>query len=80
MFKDAGYATAASANGVIGGRGTSGVCRRSMGSTSLLGYYDQVHAHTFFPKYLVRNSEEVPLAGNTGDNENRTNFQPVRDF
>jgi arylsulfatase A-like enzyme len=31
------------------------------------GYYDQVHAHTYFPRYLIRNSEEVPLEGNTGD-------------
>src|SRR5215211_5927347 len=31
-----------------------------------LGYYDQVHAHTYYPPYLVRNSEEVPLPGNNG--------------
>ena len=28
------------------------------------GYYDQVHAHTYFPKYLIRNSQEVVLPGN----------------
>jgi arylsulfatase A-like enzyme len=26
-----------------------------------------VHAHTFYPSYLIRNSEEVPLPGNTGN-------------
>jgi len=32
-----------------------------------LGYYNQTHAHSFFPNYLVRNGEKVPLEGNTGD-------------
>ena len=30
------------------------------------GYYDQVHAHSFYPPYLIRNSEEVKLKGNIG--------------
>ena len=31
------------------------------------GYYHQVHAHTYYPRYLLRNSEKVYLEGNTGD-------------
>ena len=31
------------------------------------GYYDQVHAHSFYPPYLIRNSEEVHLPGTTAD-------------
>ena len=66
MFKDAGYATGGFGKWGNGGRGTSGVPEKH-GFDIFLGYYDQVHAHTFFPKYLVRNSKEIPLAGNTGD-------------
>jgi len=36
-----------------------------------------VHAHTFYPSYLVRNSEEVPLHGNSGNSfyEGKTHAQ-----
>jgi arylsulfatase A-like enzyme len=37
-----------------------------------LGYYDQVHAHSFYPPYILRNSEEVPLAGNRGLSDGET--------
>ena len=30
------------------------------------GYYDQVHAHSFYPPYLIKNSKEFPLEGNVG--------------
>jgi arylsulfatase A-like enzyme len=36
------------------------------------GYYDQVHAHSYYPPYLIRNSEEVPLAGNEGGSKGKT--------
>ena len=36
------------------------------------GYYDQVHAHTFYPPYLVRNSREVILPGNKGGRRGQT--------
>ena len=49
----------------IGGRGTSGIPEKH-GFDVFFGYYDQVHAHTYYPEYLVRNSEEVPLPGNDG--------------
>lgn len=37
-----------------------------------MGYYDQVHAHSYYPPYLVRNSEEIPLAGNKGLSDGET--------
>ena len=37
-----------------------------------LGYYDQVHAHSYYPPYIVRNSEEVPLKGNKGGSNGET--------
>jgi len=66
MLKPLGYATGGFGKWGIGGRGTSGV-PETHGFDEFFGYYDQVHAHTFYPKYLIRNSEEVPLQGNDGN-------------
>lgn len=66
MLKKAGYATGGFGKWGCGARGTSGVPEKH-GFDEFFGYYDQVHAHTFYPRYLVRNSEEVPLVGNTGE-------------
>ncbi len=65
MLKERGYATGGFGKWGIGGRGSSGV-PENHGFDIFFGYYDQVHAHTFYPRYLVQNSEEVPLAGNDG--------------
>jgi len=65
MLKKQGYATGGFGKWGIGGRGTSGVPEKH-GFDVFFGYYDQVHAHTFYPKYLIRNSKEVPLPGNDG--------------
>lgn len=65
MLKRAGYATGGFGKWGCGARGTSGV-PETHGFDVFFGYYDQVHAHTFFPTYLIRNSQEVPLEGNPG--------------
>ena len=65
MLKPKGYATGGFGKWGIGGRGTSGVPEKH-GFDEFFGYYDQVHAHTFYPRYLIRNSKEVPLPGNDG--------------
>lgn len=65
MLKDAGYATGGFGKWGCGNRGTSGVPEKH-GFDIFYGYYDQVHAHTFYPKYLIKNSEEVMLEGNDG--------------
>ena len=65
MLKGQGYATGGFGKWGIGGRGTSGVPEKH-GFDTFFGYYDQVHAHTFYPRYLIRNSVEVPLKGNPG--------------
>jgi len=76
MLKKAGYATGGFGKWGIGGRGTSGVPEKH-GFDEFFGYYDQVHAHTFYPQYLIRNSEEVPLEGNpsTSFYEGKTHAQ-----
>lgn len=66
VLKRAGYATGGFGKWGIGARGTSGVPEQH-GFDVFFGYYDQTHAHTYYPRYLIRNSAEVPLPGNTGD-------------
>ncbi len=65
VLKQAGYAVGGFGKWGIGDRGSSGVPERQ-GFDLFTGYYHQVHAHTYFPKYLLRNSEKLPLAGNSG--------------
>lgn len=79
VLQRAGYATGGFGKWGNGGRGTSGVPEKH-GFDVFFGYYDQVHAHTFFPRYLIRNSEEVPLAGNTGNPRDGQTFSQYRIF
>lgn len=64
-LKKAKYATGGFGKWGLGGRGTTGVPEEH-GFDVFYGYYDQVHAHTYFPAYLIRNSKEIPLEGNDG--------------
>lgn len=65
VLKEVGYATGGFGKWGAGGRDSSGVPEKH-GFDVFFGYYDQVHAHSFYPPYLIRNSEEVPLEGNIG--------------
>jgi len=65
ILKPLGYATGGFGKWGCGGRDSTGVPEKH-GFDEFLGYYDQVHAHSYYPPYLIRNSEEVPLAGNSG--------------
>jgi arylsulfatase A-like enzyme len=76
MLKPLGYATGGFGKWGCGGRGSTGVPEKH-GFDVFLGYYDQVHAHTYYPPYLIRNSEEVPLAGNKGGSAGQTYSQYV---
>lgn len=73
VLQDSGYATGGFGKWGIGGRGTSGV-PENHGFDRFFGYYHQVHAHTYFPTYLIDNSEEVPLKGNTGSTDTGETF------
>lgn len=66
MLAGAGYQCGGFGKWGLGDVGTSGVPERQ-GFTTFFGYYHQVHAHTYYPRYLIRNSKRVPLPGNTGD-------------
>jgi arylsulfatase A-like enzyme len=71
MLRSVGYATGGFGKWGCGGRDSTGVPEKH-GFDLFFGYYDQVHAHSFYPPYLIRNSEEVPLAGNVGGRTGRT--------
>jgi arylsulfatase A len=63
LLKDAGYACGGFGKWGIGARGSSGVPELH-GFDLFFGYYHQVHAHTYYPAYLLQNSEKIPLPGN----------------
>ncbi len=71
MLKEKGYATGGFGKWGAGGRGSTGVPEKH-GFDVFFGYYDQVHAHSFYPPYLIRNSEEVALKGNQGGRSGET--------
>ena len=71
VLKQVGYATGGFGKWGCGGRGSTGVPELH-GFDIFFGYYDQVHAHSYYPPYLVRNSQEVPLPGNHGLSQGTT--------
>lgn len=71
MLKPLGYATGGFGKWGCGGRGSTGVPEKH-GFDVFVGYYDQVHAHSYYPPYILRNSEEMPLAGNHGNSNGDT--------
>lgn len=71
VLKSAGYATGGFGKWGCGGRGSTGVPEQH-GFDTFVGYYDQVHAHTYYPAHILRNSEEVPLKGNAGGRKGET--------
>ena len=79
VLKPLGYAVGGFGKWGIGGRDSTGVPEKH-GFDVFFGYYDQAHAHTYYPPYLIRNSEEVPLAGNKGGTRGQTYAQyPIHD-
>jgi len=65
MLKRIGYATGGFGKWGLGARGTEGVPEKH-GFDVFFGYYDQTHAHSYYPRYLIRNSQVVPLWKNNG--------------
>lgn len=60
QFKRAGYATALIGKWGLGEEGTSGRPTKK-GFDYFYGYLNQVHAHNYYPHYLWRNEDKVPL-------------------
>ena len=66
ILKRAGYVTGGFGKWGLGDRGTTGVPEKQ-GFDVFYGYYHQIHAHSYYPRYLLRNSQKEYLEGNTGD-------------
>jgi arylsulfatase A-like enzyme len=60
VLKSAGYATAVIGKWGLGEAGTTGVPNRK-GFDYFFGYLNQRHAHNYYPTFLWRNEEKVPL-------------------
>jgi arylsulfatase A len=60
VLKQAGYTTGMFGKWGLGGAGTEGTPMRH-GFDEFFGYYDQRRAHFYYPEYLHRNAEKVPL-------------------
>lgn len=71
MLKSSGYATGGFGKWGAGGRDSTGVPEKH-GFDVFFGYYDQVHAHSFYPAYLIENSREIVLPGNAGGRSGKT--------
>jgi arylsulfatase A-like enzyme len=65
LLKQAGYATGGFGKWGLGNVGTTGVPEKQ-GFDVFYGYYNQTHAHNYFPAFLIRNSVDVPMAGGNG--------------
>ncbi len=62
-LSEAGYACGGFGKWGVGDAGTAGAPEKH-GFDVFFGYYDQVHAHFYYPRYLWRSGVKVPLAGN----------------
>ncbi|MFQ6036255.1 MAG: arylsulfatase [Sedimentisphaerales bacterium] len=63
LLKEAGYATALIGKWGLGGPGSTGIPNKQ-GFDYFYGYLCQRHAHNYYPEFLFRNEQRVPLEGN----------------
>src|SRR5439155_12351515 len=60
VLKAAGYTTGLVGKWGLGDEGSAGVPTRQ-GFDSFYGYLDQRHAHNYYPTFLMRDEQRVPL-------------------
>lgn len=65
VLKGAGYACGGFGKWGLGDIDTYGVPEKH-GFDRFFGYYHQVHAHHYYPDYLIDTGKKVPLPGNRG--------------
>lgn len=81
VLRAGGYATGGFGKWGLGDLETSGVPERH-GFDEFFGYYHQIHAHYFYPEYLIDTGSKVPLTGNAGFYANKppsNHVAPTRD-
>jgi arylsulfatase A-like enzyme len=67
LLKQSGYATGIFGKWGLGEPHTTGIPNRQ-GFDEFFGFLNQGHAHNYYPDYLWRNEQEVPLKGNVAKN------------
>lgn len=65
VLKTAGYATGGFGKWGLGDIGTTGAPEQQ-GFDVFYGYYHHLHAHSYYPEYLINSGNKVPMRGNTG--------------
>lgn len=60
LLREGGYKTGLVGKWGLGHEGSTGVPTRQ-GFDEFFGYLDQTHAHNYYPSFLVRNEQRVPL-------------------
>ena len=65
VLKRAGYATGGFGKWGLGDIDTQGAAEKQ-GFDLFYGYYHQIHAHSYWPRYLIRNGRKQILPGNNG--------------
>lgn len=65
VLKQAGYTCGGFGKWGLGDIGTDGVPEKH-GFDRFFGYYHQVHAHHYYPDYLIDTGKKAPLPGNRG--------------
>ena len=82
-LKNAGYVTGGFGKWGLGDIGTTGVPEKH-GFDTFFGYYHQIHAHYYFPEYLIHNGRKVPLPNNRdgehGDYSHTLIFEEMLSF
>lgn len=73
VLKERDYVTGGFGKWGLGDIGSMGEPERQ-GFDEFFGYYHHLHAHNYFPRYLVHNGDKVPLKGNGGGG--REQFAP----
>jgi arylsulfatase A-like enzyme len=63
LLKAAGYVTGLIGKWGLGEAGSTGAPNRQ-GFDTFFGYLNQAHAHNYYPDFLWRNDQKVPLPGN----------------
>ena len=79
LLKQAGYTTGIAGKWGLGEPGTTGV-PNNKGFDEWFGYLNQKHAHDYYPEYLWKNTERVPLPGNVGGKQNQYSHDLIAGF
>ncbi len=74
LVRKAGYATGGVGKWAMGGVGTTGHPNQN-GFDFWMGYLDQSEAHNYYPEFLWRNGEKIPLDGNEVGSQKRVSVK-----